>query len=282
MKSRNGQFVQLRLRTKHRSEASRRLQLEVHSRGDAVSNFLREYGIWQRPITVFSSQFLQRGEVAIDVGAHIGYFATVFADAVGPEGAVFAFEPDPDNYQILDRNRSINGFNQIKCKELAVSDQAAELKLHKSTTNLWGSSLVKKPMHRSEVSVPSAPLDQLMDQEKRPIGLIKIDVEGAELSVLKGMMGLLRRQSVPPAVIMEFSSSQIEAADPGLHFILDFIYQFGFEVRPFISHEGPKVLPPRIEAETLVKIHRDFLGFGEAAELDLLLLVPEALRRWQK
>ncbi len=280
MNAREGTVVQLDIRARHLPGAGQRPALEVHARPEAVSNFLRAYGIWQRPITAFAHQFLEAGDVAVDVGAHIGYFATVFADAVGPDGAVFAFEPDPDNFRLLERNRSLNGFAQISCRQVAVSDRVTKSMLHKSAANLGGSSLVKSSLHRSEIPVRTAPLDQLLERETRPLDLIKIDVEGAELDVLKGMIGLLGRQSVPPAIVMEFSSGQLEAADPGLHFFRDFLSRFGFHVRPFIFQEAPGVLPPRIEVETLLKIHQDLLRFGEAGQLDILLLAPEALPNW--
>ena len=274
------QRLKIRIRDKRPPDVGSLLSLEVYARREAISNFIREFRVWQRPLTAFCERFLRPGDVAVDVGAHIGYFATVFANAVGAEGAVYAFEPDPDNFVILERNKALNRFGQMSCQPLAVSDRAATMPLYRSLSNMWGSSLHSKSMHSTHVTVEAAPLDQLLEVEQGPIRLIKIDVEGAELDVLRGMTELLARHATPPAIIMEFAPDQIEAADPGLGFILGFAARHGFDIRLFIGHEGPSVVPPRVEAETLLRLHKDFLKFGEAAELDLLLITPEVLRQW--
>jgi len=46
-------------------------------------------------------QVLKRGDVAVDVGAHVGYYACLFSELVGPEGLVVAVEPDPQNLSFL-------------------------------------------------------------------------------------------------------------------------------------------------------------------------------------
>ncbi len=83
-------------------------------------------------------------------------------------------------------------------------------------------------------------------------------------------------------MILEFAPRQMEAVDPGLRAFSDLVSRFGFQVRPFISHEGAKLVPPRVDLDTLIRIHQDFLRFDEAAELDLLLVAPGALKRWDK
>lgn len=271
--------VELKLRDRRPAMKRARLSLQVHAGDEAVSNFLREYGIWQRSLAAFAGWFLRRGDVVVDVGAHIGYFAVAFANSVWPEGRVYAFEADPINFHLLERNRALNGFELIDCRAVAISERSGELGFHRSATKSWGGSLVAKPMHSERLTVPSLPLDEALAEEKRPVRLIKIDVEGGELRVLKGLEQLLRRPGPKPALIVEFSPPQIESEDPGMTWLLQFIARHGFEIRPFISHEAPSVVPPRIAPDTLARIYRDFLDQGATAELDLLLATPGSLGR---
>ena len=81
------------------------LQLHVHGQADRfVSRRIREEGIWEPYETTLVLAALQPGDVFVDVGANIGYFPVIAAGRVGSSGAVLAFEPDPDNYRLLQQH----------------------------------------------------------------------------------------------------------------------------------------------------------------------------------
>lgn len=151
-----------------------------------------------------------QGRHVIEVGAHIGYHSMSFANLVGPEGKVFAFEPNPFNVermrQILGRNSDLAG--RISLLAIALSDHSGEAEFFvspmvdsgMSSGSMLGSvhPSVTPQQFRSagfnRITVRTATLDNLLalgiDAAPRAI---KIDVEGAESSVLRGGINILRR-----------------------------------------------------------------------------------------
>ena len=90
------------------------LQLYVHGEQDQfVSRRIREHGVWEPYETSLVLRLLQPGDVFVDVGANIGYFSVLAASLVGDAGKVFAFEPDPDNFQLLCANAELNGLDEL-------------------------------------------------------------------------------------------------------------------------------------------------------------------------
>ena len=87
--------------------------LQLHDERDRfVSRQLRDQGIWEPFETTLVMASLAPGSVFVDVGANIGYFSVVAADIVGEDGQVLAFEPDPDNFALLQANLALNGLER--------------------------------------------------------------------------------------------------------------------------------------------------------------------------
>jgi len=124
-----------------------------------------------------------RGQAVFDIGAWEGVLALFFARAVGPAGAVVAFEPHPRHFRRLAENLALNGFAHARALPLALGayDGAAPFA---SDAVAGRSRLVTAG---AGATVPVARLDTLMAAERLPPpDFIKIDVEGAELDVLLG------------------------------------------------------------------------------------------------
>lgn len=149
---------------------------------------------------------LRPGDVFWDVGAHIGFFTMLAARLVGEDGQVHAFEPLGTNRARLERGIELNGLGTVTVHATAVADSGGERMLYESpSTSMW--SLVA-PAGGSGVTVPTATLDELSRTLPRPRA-IKIDVEGAEVDVLRGGLRLLAE--VRPTVVVEFSSDELLA-----------------------------------------------------------------------
>ena len=73
---------------------------------------------------------IKKGDVVIDIGAHIGYYTVLFAKLVGPKGKVFAFEASPTNFEILKKNVNVNGYQNVTLNNKAVSDKDGKLTLY--------------------------------------------------------------------------------------------------------------------------------------------------------
>lgn len=135
---------------------------------------------------------LPRGGTFVDVGANWGYFTLVAAHAVGESGRVVALEPDPRVHAELRANLRRNGIRNVAALAVAASDRAGEATLSgyaEADRNRGVSSLVAAPAGDApSFPVRTAPLDDLLDEQSvDSVDLVKIDVEGAEELVVRGM-----------------------------------------------------------------------------------------------
>ncbi len=129
---------------------------------------------------------LRPGDIALDIGAHIGYFAVLFRLGVGPGGKVFAFEPMPATYRRLLRNVMLNRFTNLLPLPLALADRSGTAVFYMHPDNEGESSLIGA--HGGEsCHVQVSCLDDLFrdGMEKRP-RVMKMDAEGVEASILRG------------------------------------------------------------------------------------------------
>ncbi|MCA1703376.1 MAG: FkbM family methyltransferase [Actinobacteria bacterium] len=152
---------------------------------------------------------LSAGDVFYDVGANLGFFSLLGARMVGPGGAIHAFEPVAENTAALRRSAQHNGFDSITVHELAVADESGPRKLllldDASWARLDGGKPLKEPT--TERSVDAVALDDLVaDGSAAPPTVVKIDVEGGEVAVLRGMTQILERYR--PTLILELHGSQ--------------------------------------------------------------------------
>lgn len=141
--------------------------------------------------------------VAVDVGACIGRHALAYARAAGPHGRVIAVEPQPDNYRLLERNVSSNGYSQVQCVAAALGAHNGEAWLRFDRETSTGSLVRDLPLRRK---VRVMTLDRLLESVGvTAVDLVKIDAEGAELDVLEGSQGILS-QSPKARVLVELHS----------------------------------------------------------------------------
>lgn len=158
---------------------------------------------------------LNDGDIFFDVGAHYGYFTLLGAHLVGKLGKVFAFEASPATFKILHKNK--NNFENIETYNQAVSDKSGELTFYEFP-NLFSefNSIYINQHQNSEwfignkpkkVKVAAIVLDDFLSTNKHHTKIIKIDVEGAEYEVIKGLQNYLTQNQ--PIIVLEFLSKKL-------------------------------------------------------------------------
>jgi FkbM family methyltransferase len=169
---------------------------------------------------------LRPGMVAFDIGAHIGEYTVLFGQAVGGDGSVHAFEPDPKVLPFLRENISLNGLSNVVVNGLAVSD-AQGIDLFTPQLDATASSLTRfATLERGSVTleVPTTTLDAYVTSAGiRALDALKIDAEGAELAILKGGAMTLRTLR-PSLVFAECHSAYLAASAEAL------LRDLGYEV----------------------------------------------------
>ncbi len=125
-------------------------RMYVHTEDEPLGRSLITLGSYERYETNLFKSMLTPGMKVIDVGANVGYYTLIAARAVGPTGRVFAFEPDPGNYELLLRNIELNGYRNIVASQCAVTGEASQIRLYIDKKNFGNRSLSPTVSYRTE------------------------------------------------------------------------------------------------------------------------------------
>jgi FkbM family methyltransferase len=163
-------------------------------------------GIHEQHISAFLEDILRPGDICVDVGANIGYFASQMAALVGRTGKVIAFEPVAETYSVLVHNAQLaNQYAPIvTVLQAAVSSQSGRVRIIRKE---FSTDHEVEQLKHDEPSVTDGALSVRLDQELPRLGvnsrirLMKIDVEGHEVPALRGCEDLLRKRLVDYLVI---------------------------------------------------------------------------------
>ncbi|MGO9321412.1 MAG: FkbM family methyltransferase [Solirubrobacteraceae bacterium] len=156
---------------------------------------------------------LKHGDVFYDIGANVGFLSLLGAKCVGPEGHVYCFEPQPNIASLLAHNLEQNGYSNYDIIEAAVSDRPGHARLELNARGHSGEARLARSAvdlratlsarMRPALDVRLVTLDEL---DLPAAALVKIDVEGAESQVLRGMTRVMREHQ--PSLIIEIHDDQ--------------------------------------------------------------------------
>lgn len=155
------------------------------------------------------SEWVNEGDWVIDVGANIGHYTKKLSELVGESGRVIAFEPIPDTFELLAANVASLPLNNISLLNVAASDYSSiqGMALPKFNTGLDNYFMAKITTDSPSLEILCLSVDSL--KLPQPIALVKIDAEGHDLSVLKGMESILKKDY--PVLIIEDDLSEIDS-----------------------------------------------------------------------
>ena len=204
----------------------------IRTADNYVGRHLFIYGVWERFETALIGHLLQPGATMIDVGANIGYYAVLASRRVGATGTVFAFEPGAENFALLENNLRLNDCSNVVAERLALADENGRGKLFLSVSNpgdhrlhpaaSFGDAGYDGEPVRAAESVRLMRLDDYLAQRGAArVDVMKVDVQGAEMAVLRGAERTLRQ-------------------NPGLFLLLEFwpygLRQFGAQPGDLLAY----------------------------------------------
>ena len=207
---------------------------------------------YESEIFKWISQFLEKNDCFIDIGAHVGYYSVLAAKIVGSKGKVFAFEPELSNYQKTLENITLNHLNNIKLFNLAVASETKQTQIFVNQDNdgghaLWDvgkhpfnkKSLNNQTMQNTQLST----LDNILSQSGNITNLkmIKIDTEGAELNVIKGAVNTIGKYDVP-YIICEINRFGLQQMGTNETELREFINSLGYETYLLVSNNSSNQL----------------------------------------
>lgn len=214
--------------------------LYVDTRDLSLAPRLLLEGNWEEETTGHYCRFLKRGATVVDIGANMGYYSLLAASKVGFRGKVIAFEANRDLCDLLFDSLFINGFHE-RCEVVnkAVADKAGTVAFQKVKGHMGGSSVapldpaVLERLHTSTETgqVECVSLDAFLQERGiQHVDLIKIDAEGSEPMIFRGMQTTLDRAE-NLTVIFEFNAESIRAAGEDPLEMLQFLLNKGFSLR---------------------------------------------------
>lgn len=203
------------------------LALYVHGEQDQfVSRRIREEGIWEPYETSLVVASLLAGDVFVDIGANIGYFSILAASIVGPSGAVYAFEPDPENCRLLRASAQLNGHTQIiEVEEAGLAAEAGAGALFLSEDNLGDHQIYAAGETRSSVPIRLLQGSEFLAPRAQRIDLVKIDTQGSEFQVIVGLMPLLLSLQAAPRMIVELTPYSLREAGASGRALIELLAQ---------------------------------------------------------
>jgi FkbM family methyltransferase len=181
----------------------------------------------------FLNDFLMEGDSFVDIGSNIGLFSLYASRKVGPAGTVLAFEPARLTYNRLLENIQLNGIKNIRPYQLGLSDKDEILELNVSSDGheAWNTFVQRSDeMYSLKEKVQVKSFDNFLkenDIESDKISLIKLDVEGFELNVLRGSAGLLASQNAP-VFLVEFTDENAISAGNCCHELYKLLLQYDY------------------------------------------------------
>jgi FkbM family methyltransferase len=193
-----------------------RYKVYVDTRDRGLCAHLLLDGFWEMGATMFMARQIRPGMVAIDIGANFGYYTILLGALVGEKGHVYAVEPAPATAAMLRRSIELNGFQSFTTViEAAAGTSDARLLLYMPDREPKNAQIVASAEGVNASAgtlyqVAQSRIDRLVADRGR-VDFVKIDAEGAEESVVAGMLATLRRDK--PLLVIEFNAAR--ARDPG-------------------------------------------------------------------
>lgn len=236
----------------------------VDTRDISIVPHLLLKGFWEPHVTRVILKLLKPGMCVVDVGASFGYYTLLAAFRVAHQGRVFAFEANPRAVELLSQSIAVNGaHNTVTLEHYAVLDRSTIVPFHPLQKYAGGSSIIafepaflQKYRDQSEtIQVKSISLDEYFALRPEKIDLVKIDAEGSEPYILKGMTNVIN-QNPKLTIICEFSPALITGAGSNPKSFLQEILAHGFSLR-YIS-QGSKLIPITLE-NLLHMVHCELL-----------------------
>ena len=199
-------------------------QLFVCDLRDSISREVCFTGRYEPQETQLLTRLVRPGMTVIDAGAHWGYFTLLCAHRVGASGRVLSLEPDARLFALLRANIAANRLAHVECiaAAAALARGTAPFLAFRESHDNWGISRIAAPGAGADCDVATIAIDELIVERRcETVDLVKIDVEGAEYDVLRGMAEGLRAGRYTrlllechPAYIRERGGSVSESLEP--------------------------------------------------------------------
>lgn len=194
-----------------------------------VSPYLLRDGFFELAETILVENHVKPGDVVVDVGANIGYYTLILARLVGTTGRVYAFEPDPKNFALLQKNVVGNRYRNVTLIPCAVTEKSGRLKLFLCDTNKGDHRIYPSEECRAQVEIQGVSLDDYLNAKEETVDFVKMDIQGSEPGALRGMRRIIQR-SPKLKMVTEFWPRGMKRFGASPDEFLDELRELGFDL----------------------------------------------------
>lgn len=181
----------------------------------------------QEQLSAFA-RIVKPGYTVFDIGANVGLYTILASKLVGGGGRVAAFEPLPRNIEYLEKHLALNEADNVRIFGVACSNETGEATLHLGSNCAVGRLY---PPGGEQLAVETIRIDDLSEQEGFKPDVLKIDVEGAEIDVLRGGERVIRENR--PAIFLSTHSPELRSGSKAI------LEDLGYSVSPLHTPEDP-------------------------------------------
>jgi FkbM family methyltransferase len=219
-------------KTPHQTSA-RGLRFEIRDFREAIQRSIYFLGYFEFRETRAALRILRPGDCFVDIGANIGWYTLLAARRVGPSGRVIAFEPSAPVFDHLARHVQLNGFTNVTLEKRAIADRTGQAVLSGASPENQGlGSLLPAA---AAAAAPGEDVDVVRfddyfaDRRPGAVRLMKVDVEGAELLVLRGMADALAAK-VCDYILIEAAEPHLARGGASTAELLDMLRSKGYRL----------------------------------------------------
>jgi FkbM family methyltransferase len=226
-----------------------------------LSRQLAITGTREPQLAYILKRIVKKGGVILDLGANIGYYCMMLCNLCGPEGFVYAVEPFPGNFDLLKKNIDLNGMgSRVEALPIAVGSEIGTSTFHLSVYNNMHTCVPQnsdglantKGLTGETLEVPTVDLSSFLI-EKRSIELIRMDIEGFEVDVLKGLREAVSKELFTGDIVFEIHRPKY-SKERSLVKELEYYFESGYRPGYMTTNDDVKAaLKDHYEAEKLFR-----------------------------
>ncbi len=209
-----------------------KIKFYIEDSQDRIQSMIYYFNEYEPAVTDIVLKNLSENGSFFDIGASIGYFSLIGARMVGQGGSVHAFEPLPKNYALFEKNIKLNNLTNITVNRMIVSDKSGDATFYPpNNPHEWGTGSVLGGNKDEAFKVPSISLADYIELKKiERVDLIKIDVEGSEMKVIKGLAPVIKEIGYPK-IICEANSGWLRLAGVTPQSLIEELRALRYEIR---------------------------------------------------
>jgi FkbM family methyltransferase len=206
-------------------------QFRVPAADRSLVPYLLKHRCWEPHVMAHLARTLQPSSVFMDVGANLGYFTVLCAPLVS---RVIAFEPVATTARYCEANIALNDITNVDVRRCGLWHEDATLSFKADRSSVMSASVVQSNGSPSNETIQAVSLDHLCASgglRLERLDVIKMDIEGAELSALSGMRTMLER--LRPQIVMEINRPMLASMGASIGQVWDFLRSLSYDVQVF-------------------------------------------------